>query len=65
MEGDIKAGDRVHKGDLLISFDKDAIEQAGYETVTPVILTNTDDYSSIETVIGQDVKPGQTVLTVK
>lgn len=64
-EAHVKAGDRVHKGDLLISFDKDAIEQAGYETVTPVILTNTDDYSSIETVIGQDVKPGQTVLTVK
>ena len=64
-EAHVKAGDRVHKGDLLISFDKDAIEQAGYETVTPVILTNTDDYSSIETVTGRDVKPGQTVLTVK
>lgn len=33
-EAHVKAGDRVHKGDLLISFDKDAIEQAGYETVT-------------------------------
>ena len=61
----VKVGDRVKKGDLLISFDKDAIEKAGYETVTPVILTNTDSYSAIQAQTGRDVHPGDTVLTVK
>lgn len=61
----VKAGDRVKKGDLLISFDKDAIEKAGYETVTPIILTNTDIYTAIEAQTGCEVRPGDTVLTVK
>ena len=61
----VKVGDRVKKGDLLISFDKDAIEKAGYETVTPVILTNTDNYTTIEARTGCEVRPGDTVLTVK
>lgn len=61
----VKVGDRVKKGDLLISFDKDAIEKAGYETVTPVILTNTDNYTAIEAQTGRDVHPGDTVLTVQ
>ena len=61
----VKVGDRVKQGDLLISFDKDAIEQAGYETVTPVILTNTDSYTAVEAQTGCEVRPGDTVLTVK
>lgn len=61
----VKVGDRVKKGDLLISFDKDAIEKAGYETVTPIILTNTDNYTTIEAQTGCEVRPGDTVLTVK
>lgn len=61
----VKVGDRVKKGDLLISFDKDAIEKAGYETVTPVILTNTDNYTTIEAQTGCEVRPGDTVLTAK
>ncbi|AYG00718.1 beta-glucoside-specific PTS transporter subunit IIABC [Lactococcus allomyrinae] len=44
----VKTGDRFSKGDLLIKFDKEAIEAAGYVTETPVILTNTPDYSEIK-----------------
>ena len=49
----VKVGDRVNIGDVLLEFDKEAIEAEGYQTVTPVILTNVDDYSKME--IG---KPG-------
>lgn len=64
-EAHVQTGDRIRKGDLLISFDKDAIEKAGYETVTPIILTNTDSYTAIEAQTGRDVHPGDTVLTAR
>ena len=35
----VKMGDRVERGQTLIEFDKDEIEKAGYETVTPVIIS--------------------------
>lgn len=38
---------KVKKGDLLISFDIDAIRNSGYQTVTPLIICNSGDYSSI------------------
>ena len=64
-EAHVQNGDRVKKGDLLISFDQQAIEKAGYETVTPVIVTNSESYQVLETVTGQDVKAGEPVLTVR
>ena len=38
-----KAGDKVHKGQLLIKFDIDAIRAAGYDVTTPIVITNSED----------------------
>ena len=43
----VNEGDKIIKGQTLITFDKAAIEAKGYKTVTPVIVTNTDDYAEI------------------
>lgn len=43
------AGDKVKTGDVLIEFDREKIQQAGYDTITPVIVCNTADYASVET----------------
>ncbi|MCK1222400.1 PTS system trehalose-specific EIIBC component [Streptococcus uberis] len=40
----VKQGDHVKAGDTLISFDMDAIAEAGYPTETPVIVTNQDAF---------------------
>ena len=56
-------GQRIHRGDLLLEFDRDAIAAAGCETITPVIVSNTDDYSEIRTVTGRLVGPEDPVLT--
>lgn len=40
----VKQGDSVKKGQLLLTFDKAAIEQAGYQTQTPIIITNPSNY---------------------
>ncbi|XKM12814.1 beta-glucoside-specific PTS transporter subunit IIABC [Orbaceae bacterium ac157xtp] len=44
----VEMGDKVKKGQRLITFDIDAIKQAGFEVSTPIIITNSDDYSSVD-----------------
>ncbi|WP_408010264.1 beta-glucoside-specific PTS transporter subunit IIABC [Pseudalkalibacillus sp. A8] len=44
----IKQGDKVNSGDLLVEFDIEKIKEAGYEVVTPVIITNHNDFESLE-----------------
>ena len=43
-------GDRVVRGQTLITFDIPLIQSKGYKTVTPVIITNPDDYAEINKV---------------
>lgn len=50
-----KNGQKVKQGDLLIEFDPEAIKAAGYDTITPVVICNSDDYSQIETFTGKTV----------
>ncbi|CAJ1178006.1 PTS beta-glucoside transporter subunit EIIBCA [Companilactobacillus crustorum] len=46
---DVKVKDHQHvkKGDLLVEADLEAIKKAGYETVTPLIVTNTKEFVEI------------------
>ena len=60
-----KAGDRVKKGDVLIEFDPEAIRAAGYETVTPVIICNTDRFSAVHAAQSGEVAAGETLLTLQ
>ena len=41
----VSPGDRVTAGQPLIEFDRDAILQAGYAVITPVIVTNSDVFA--------------------
>lgn len=43
----IEEGERFKRGQTLITFDKALIESKGYKTVTPVIITNPDDFAEI------------------
>ena len=47
FEYHVKLNEKVKKGDRLISFDPQAIKQAGYPLITPVIIVNTDQYQVI------------------
>lgn len=44
FEAHVEDGQQVKKGDLLVSFDMEAIKAAGYKLTTPLIICNTDDY---------------------
>lgn len=58
-------GQQVKAGDLLMEFDMAAIQAEGFKTITPVIVTNADDYADVLTHIGKQTKAGETLLTVK
>lgn len=58
-------GQHVKAGDLLMEFDMAAIQAEGFKTITPVIVTNADDYADVLTHIGRQTKAGETLLTVK
>lgn len=59
-----KTGDKVSKGDLLVEFDRDVIKAAGYDNVTPVIVTNTDDYTEVKAVEPGEVNEGDQILEI-
>lgn len=58
----VEAGQKVKKGDLLLDFDIEAIKAAGLDTITPVIICNSDDYKDIKRFTGKQVKPGDDVM---
>ncbi len=58
----VAEGDRVKKGQTLITFDMDFIKSKGYKLVTPVIVTNSDDYSGIELKSNGNINTDDTLL---
>lgn len=58
----VSEGDRVKRGQTLITFDKDLIASKGYKTVTPVIVTNPDDYSEIKRIADGNVGSSDVLL---
>lgn len=43
----VNQGDTVEIGDALLEFDIKAIEEAGYSTITPIVITNYDQYFDV------------------
>lgn len=61
----VKTEDEVKKGQLLLEFDMEGIRSAGYEVVTPVIVSNTGDYLDVlETKERGEIKKGESILKV-
>lgn len=61
----VKNGDKVKKGDLLIEFDREAIAAKGFDTITPVVICNSTDYSTFNTYVGKEVTAGDKVIGLK
>jgi len=56
-------GDKVKKGQLLIKFDIDKIKQASYPVITPVVVTNFNDYRDIIPTESKSVKQGEILIS--
>lgn len=60
----VKQEDQVKKGDLLVKFDLSLIKEAGYSTVTPIVVTNTPNYLDVLDMNQEDVLQGEDFLTI-
>ena len=58
----VKAGSRVEAGELLLEFDLQAIAEEGYDTVIPIIVTNTPNYRDVELTTCGQKKAGENLL---
>ncbi|WP_392551542.1 beta-glucoside-specific PTS transporter subunit IIABC [Orbus wheelerorum] len=65
FEAHVEMGDRVKKGTLLVSFDIDAIKQSGFEVTTPIIISNSDNYTDVTSITNQtEIKCGESLLVL-
>ena len=55
-------GDKVKKGQVLIEVDLEAVKAAGLPTITPMLICNTDDYPTFNTIVGKDVTNDDVVI---
>lgn len=61
----VSTGDKVKKGDLLLTADLNAIKAAGYDVITPMVVCNTDDYADVEGVALTEVEVGDNFVAIK
>ena len=69
MNGDgftprVKEGDKVKKGQLLLEMDLDKIAAAKHPAVVITVITNTDEFASVESVASGAVEPGADLLKI-
>ena len=55
----------MKKGDLLLTVDLEKVKAAGYDTITPMLICNTDNFAEVKGLIGKDVAPGEDILELK
>lgn len=61
----VKDGQKVKKGDLLITFDIDGIRREGYKVTTPIIIANGDELGEMKISASGRVKSGERLITIK
>ncbi len=59
----VKQGQKVKRGDLLLKFDLKKIEKQGYDTVVPIVVTNHDEFGALQCSIGE-VATGDVIITI-
>lgn len=60
----VEQGDRVEAGQELVHVDRAVVEEAGYSLTTPVLVTNTAKFASVELVASGGVEQGAALLRI-
>lgn len=60
----VSSGQRVKRGDLLLTFDIDGIRKEGYKTVSPIVVCNSDAYGNISAVSAKNIRAGEEFLRI-
>ena len=60
----VAAGDKVKRGQKLLEFDMELIQEAGYSLVTPVLITNSMVFASVVPTSEDKVQAGSKLITI-
>lgn len=60
----VKQGDQVTKGQLLIEFDIEKIKNAGYSVITPIVITNSQNYLDVITTEKTTIASKEQLMTI-
>ena len=60
----VSDSDKVHAGDILVEANLEEIKNAGYQTTTMMILTNTDEFGNVTKAEPAEVKTTSKVMTL-
>ena len=60
----VAKGDVVRRGDVLAEVDLDVIRAAGYETITPVVVTNKKKFGAVTPLASGQIQRGDQLLEV-
>ncbi|WP_019893508.1 beta-glucoside-specific PTS transporter subunit IIABC [Allobaculum stercoricanis] len=58
----VKAGDKVRVGDPILEVELEAIKEKGYDLVTPILVTNSNDFQDIAATNDGSVNPGDQII---
>jgi len=65
FEALVEADEIVKKGQPILTFDLEKIQAAGYDMQVPIVVTNTPQYSSIETIGSGQTDCDEAILAVR
>lgn len=60
----IQENDKITRNQPLLNFDKDTIQSQGYDTVIPIIITNSDEFDDIIVEDPAEVKQNEAIFTI-
>ena len=64
FDAHIREGQELKKGDCILTFDKEQIEKAGYDTITSLILTEPAEGYSLHKEPERDVRTGDKLAVI-
>lgn len=60
----VEEGAKVKKGDLIMTFDINAIKKSGYKVITPIVICNSDDFTKVNTYAEGAVNVGDEIIKI-
>jgi PTS system D-glucosamine-specific IIC component len=60
----VENGQKIKKGDILMKADLNGIQKEGYRIVTPVIVTNTEDFTNVTPITDTNGKSGEKIIEI-
>ena len=61
----VKAGEKIRRGQVLVDVDWIEVAKAGYETMTPIVVSNAAAFISVSEMLTGDVERGDALYSVE